>query len=73
MAGYSRTPLVKKIGIKAEHALLFRNAPPSFARDLGKLPEGAREVANGKAAIDVAVVFTKSQADLQFRVRWHYS
>lgn len=64
MAGYSGTPLVNKIGIKPEHALLFRNAPESFGKDLGALPNGARQATNGKC-IDVAVVFAKSQAELK--------
>jgi hypothetical protein len=64
MAGYSGTPLVKKIGIKPNHKLLFRNAPATFAKDLGKLPEGTSEP-KGKAQLNVAVLFTKSRADLE--------
>lgn len=64
MAGYSGTPLVNKIGIKPNHKLLFRNAPASFAKDIGKLPEGAAET-NGKSPLDVAVLFTKSRAELE--------
>ena len=65
MAGYSGTPLVKKIGIKPNHRLLFQNAPPGFARDLGELPEGATQAGNGKTLIDVAVLFVKSAAELE--------
>jgi len=64
MAGYSETPLVKKIGIKPNHRLLFQNAPPAFAKDLGELPKGAAPAGNGKAGIDVAVLFVKSAAEL---------
>jgi hypothetical protein len=63
-AGYSGTPLVSKIGIKPNQKLLFRNSPPTFAKDLGKLPEGAVQ-SNGKAPLDVAVFFTKSRAELE--------
>ena len=65
MAGYSGTPLVKKIGIKPNHRLLFQNAPAGFAKDLGELPEGATQAGNGKALIDVAVLFVKSAAELE--------
>ncbi len=30
MAGYSGTPLVKKLGIQEGHCVLFPNAPPEF-------------------------------------------
>jgi len=64
MAGYSGTPLVKKIGIKPNHKLLFRNAPPTFKDHLGELPEGAAPSKN-KSPIDVAVLFTISRAELE--------
>jgi hypothetical protein len=65
MAGYSGTPLVQKIGIKAGHRLVLRHHPPSFLRDLGKLPEGvtSRETLSGKA--DVLVYFTEKRAALE--------
>lgn len=64
MAGYSGTPLVNKIGIKPNHKLLFRNAPPTFSKDLGALPDGAAETRN-KSPLDVAMLFTKSRAELE--------
>ena len=64
MAGYSGTPLVNKIGIKPDHKLVFRNSPPSFAGDLGKLPAGAHQ-SRDKDNIDVAVLFTRSKAELE--------
>ena len=38
MAGYSGTPLVKKLGIKEGHRLAILGPPQGFARTLGKLP-----------------------------------
>ena len=64
MAGYSGTPLVNKIGIKPNHKLLFRHAPTTFVKDLGALPEGAAET-RSKAPLDVAVLFTRSRAELE--------
>lgn len=40
MAGYSGTPLVKKLGIKEGHRLAFPGAPDEFA-DLLDLPPRA--------------------------------
>jgi hypothetical protein len=63
MAGYSGTPLVQKIGIKAGHRILLRNHPASFLKDLGELPEGASQANGGKA--NVVVCFTDRLADLR--------
>jgi hypothetical protein len=65
MAGYSGTPLVQKIGLKAGHRLILRNHPASFLRDLGKLPDDvvAGERLSGEA--DVVVFFTDRRAALE--------
>jgi hypothetical protein len=65
MAGYSGTPLVQKIGIKAGHRVVLRNHPASFLRDLGKLPEGVKygDRLGGKA--NVVVFFTDKLAALE--------
>jgi hypothetical protein len=43
MAGYSQTPLVKKLGIKAGQSVLVVNAPKNFlAHELQPLPENVR-------------------------------
>jgi hypothetical protein len=65
MAGYSGTPLAKKIGIKPGHRLALRKHPPSFIKDLGKLPEGvaATDRLNGKA--DVVVYFVEKRTALE--------
>jgi hypothetical protein len=65
MAGYSGTPLLQKIGIKAGHRIVLRNHPESFVSDLGDLPEGAGTIqANGGKA-NVVVFFTERLADLK--------
>lgn len=40
-AGYSGTPLPKKLGIKEGHRVLLSSAPEGFERVLGALPLGA--------------------------------
>jgi hypothetical protein len=58
-AGYSGTPLPKKLGIRAGARVLLDSAPDGFEVDtLGELPDGVvvhRRA--GKAAYDVVVVF----------------
>ena len=39
MAGYSGTPLLKKLGIKAGNNILILNQPDHYFEMLGKLPE----------------------------------
>jgi hypothetical protein len=68
MAGYSGTPLLKKIGIKTDHRVLLINAPKGFANTLGELPENAKSVAQGKP-FDVGIVFVTSKADLEKNLR----
>ena len=39
MAGYSGTPLVKKLGFKEGFRAGFVNSPKGFRKELGDLPE----------------------------------
>src|SRR5262245_27516798 len=66
MAGYSGTPLPKKLGIKEGSAVLLIGAPEGFAETLGDLPPGAHTVA-GEAEADVIVFFTTERAELASR------
>lgn len=69
MAGYSGTPLPKKLGIKPGHAVALVNAPDGFNATLGELPDGvapASDVGRG-APVDVIVYFTTRLADLKKR------
>ena len=65
MAGYSGTPLPKKLGIKPGHRVLLLSAPEPFELDL---PEGVNvgRAARGKA--DVIVSFHTERADLARRM-----
>ena len=66
MAGYSGTPLAKKLGIKPESRLLLVNAPDGFAtEDLAELPPGVKvHTRPSGPAYDVVVVFVRSEAEL---------
>lgn len=67
MAGYSGTPLAKKLGIKAAAGIALVRAPPGFDKTLGDLPENVRVQKGlaGKAPLDVIVVFVSSRAELE--------
>lgn len=62
MAGYSGTPLWRKLGIRAGAAVRIRGAPEGFGATLGPLPQGAREI--GRGAPDVSLLFCRSAAAL---------
>jgi hypothetical protein len=63
MAGYSGTPLPKKLGIKPGHRVLLVDAPSSFA--LAPLPAGVTiDRKPDAAAYDVIVAFCPDAAAL---------
>jgi hypothetical protein len=67
-AGYSGTPLPKKLGIKPGTRVLLLGAPEGFATGtLGPLPEGAVVRGAARSAFDVGLLFARSQADLSRR------
>ena len=46
MAGYSGTPLVRKLGVKERFRVTFPGAPDDFPATLGALPEGVEVTAS---------------------------
>ena len=67
-AGYSGTPLVRKLGIKAGHRVLLAGAPEGFVEEyLGPLPEAVVLLRSTRPPLDVAVVFAVRKADLRRR------
>lgn len=64
MAGYSGTPLAKKLGIKAGHSVALLNAPKGFRATLEGLPPDVKFTERGNGAHDVVHLFTRSKAEL---------
>jgi hypothetical protein len=64
-AGYSATPLPRKLGIKPGHRVLLLRAPEGFALDL---PEGATVSTRASGAADVIVAFHLRRAELARRM-----
>ncbi len=67
MAGYSGTPLPRKLGIKPGHRVMCLGAPRDFPAILGPLPENVtlRRTARGQA--ELVLLFATSRADLRKR------
>jgi hypothetical protein len=70
MAGYSGTPLPKKLGITGGHRVALVNAPAGFDATLGQLPVDATVQSGlaGKAPLDVILFFTARRAELERRL-----
>lgn len=65
MAGYSGTPLLKKLGIKPGYRILFINEPTNYQSMLGDFPEGIQIVSkNYPDRIDFIHVFCKTEEEL---------
>lgn len=64
MAGYSGTPLAKKLGIKAASRVALLNAASEF--EVQELPPGTRLQRNlrGTAQLDVIVLFASQRREL---------
>jgi len=67
-AGYSGTPLVKKLGIKPESALALYQEPDDFRALLVDLPSDVEIRTDLRAKVDVAILFVTRRADLAAKV-----
>lgn len=65
MAGYSGTPLMKKLGIKPGFKTLFLNPPENYDEILGPLPENAIRLKYLRGGMDFIQFFTREQTDLE--------
>ena len=65
MAGYSGTPLIKKLGIKEGMTLVVVNSPVNYEDLLGGLPKGTQETKSLRAQAGFIHYFTKSQSELR--------
>ena len=65
MAGYSGTPLAKKLGIKEESRVLLVGAPAGYLALLQPLPGGVRFEKKLSRSADLVHLFTARKADLK--------
>lgn len=67
-AGYSGTPLVRKLGIKAHARLGLISAPEGFLVLLGELPEDVSVRSRARGPLDVIVAFFLDRSELVQRL-----
>lgn len=59
MVAYSRTPLVRKLGIRAGHRVALRTAPAGFQTELRPLPDDVVVCRGHRGAADVVLQFAE--------------
>jgi hypothetical protein len=64
MAGYSKTPLPKKLGIKENQRIALVNEPGGFQKQLGALPTNTHVVSKLTTPLDLVVLFVESERAL---------
>jgi|SRR5947207_8114173 hypothetical protein len=68
MAGYSATPLPKKLGINEGDTVATLSEPPGFPQTLGQLPSGTHVVHDLRGHRDVVVAFFTARAAFEQRL-----
>jgi hypothetical protein len=64
VSGYSGTPLVKKLGIRAGARLFVRSAPDNYPELIAPIPPGVQRVSRMSATTDLAHLFAARRAEL---------
>lgn len=65
MAGYSGTPLPKKLGLKEQFQVLLLDSPADVKAQLKQALSTCQVVKDGRVPLDFAMIFVKSAADLK--------
>jgi hypothetical protein len=69
MAGYSGTPLVKKLGIVAGSRLFLSDAPRNYMELVAPLPEGVEVVRKIDGETDIVHIFSTERGRLKSALR----
>lgn len=69
LAGYSGTPLPKKLGIKPNSIVALVGAPKDFEQTLGELPEGVKLKKQAGKQCDLIIWFIRMRAELYDRIK----
>ena len=64
MAGYSETPLPKKLGIKEGSRIALVNAPKDFQSELGELPDNVQFIKRPTESLDIILLFVLNERAL---------
>ena len=64
-AGYSGSPLVKKLGIKEDFRVLLIDAPRGYKKHLSSLPNSVRFVSEPNSTVDLVQLFVTDREALR--------
>jgi hypothetical protein len=67
MAGYSGTPLPKKLGLKENQRVALVNPPRDFEKMLGELPHNTEIVKKLSKPLDLVMLFVDHEKNLMSR------
>ena len=67
-AGYSSTPLARKLGFKPGMRAHYVAAPADLGALLGELPDGVRVLTRAADDLDLALLFVTERRELQRRL-----
>jgi hypothetical protein len=68
MAGYSGTPLAKKLGIKEGHTVGLVNPPDGFTTLLDPLPDDVTLAPGVRSRRDVVVLFARRRGEIESKL-----
>lgn len=66
-SGYSKRPLVDKLGIRPDQRVAILNPPEGYDRTLGPLPDGVQRAASARGPLDFIQFFTVDRKELERR------
>ena len=69
MAGYSGTPLIKKLGLKEGFRVHYVNQPLGFPKLLGRLPANVQVLSRLTSSLNLIVLFVTSRSELAKKFR----
>jgi hypothetical protein len=64
-AGYSKTPLIRKLGIKEGFKIAILNPPDDYEKTLGELPAGVEIADSLNGTVDFIHFFTRERKILE--------
>ncbi|HLA09739.1 MAG TPA: hypothetical protein VJ023_03920 [Pyrinomonadaceae bacterium] len=67
-AGYSETPLNKKLGFKEGHRFALINAPEGLSEELEPLPPKIKNVKPGSRELDLVLLFCKTMKSMELQL-----
>jgi ribosomal protein L22 len=73
MAGYSGTPLSKKLGIKSGQRIYLKNPPSNYDRLIAPIPDNVNILSRVSNDLDLIHFFTRNRNELRANIKMYMS